>query len=325
MPGIGPSKRQWSTAMMTLRSSRLKSRSNRRFFMGGLPGKLNRRAALAGLHDAVGGDAAERVSWLFSTWRMLAGTIGVTGPVRGEAGDEPLPGDVAVGETVQKLTSFEFFRSRGPMVAAFGGSSRCPPSSSSRRRGCLAERDRVELHDARAFLEVGVDVVAKLLPEVGLEKGDVPGPADAAVSDVGAAEVFQHPAVVRDVLSCPGNGSASRASAASGRCVEEVVPHPVLETALPVARGGVAVLVRVLVHVEGVDVVAGMRRRLIISATNAYWGFGAGRMTTWRRPSSRARLIPSTMSRTYAKANAAWSSITRILKFFAGACRCPSS
>ena len=64
--------------------------------------------------------------------------------------------------------------------------------------GVLHDGHRVELHEARALLLVGAEVVAELEAEVRLPEGDVPAPADPPVAHVGPARVLDHPAVARD-------------------------------------------------------------------------------------------------------------------------------
>ena len=82
----------------------------------------------------------------------------------------------------------------------------------------------------------------------------MPAPADAAVADIGAAKILDPTRIVGERVGCWEVDLAVRRAQLRLDVGEEVVEHRPLERARPRERRGHPVLVRVLVHVEGVHV-----------------------------------------------------------------------
>src|SRR3954453_24087264 len=107
----------------------------------------------------------------------------------------------------------------------------------------------MQIDQSGAGVAVGIEVALELGAEMWFPEGDVAAPADASVADVGAAEVLDAGAVVRDSLAC------REVDLALGRAQlgiderEESLPHRALERARPCGWRGHAVLIGVLVHV----------------------------------------------------------------------------
>ena len=112
----------------------------------------------------------------------------------------------------------------------------------------------MELDEACAGLLVRGQVAVELEAEMRLPERDVPAPPDAAVTDVGAAEVLDPLRVVLDRVAGRKVDLALRRAQVGVDEVEEALPHRALERAWPRERSRVPVLVRVLVHVERVNV-----------------------------------------------------------------------
>ena len=112
----------------------------------------------------------------------------------------------------------------------------------------------MELDEACAGLLVRGQVAVELEAEMRLPERDVAAPPDAAVTDVGAAEVLDPLRVVPDRVAGRKVDLALRRAQVGVYEVEEALPHRALERAGPRERRRVPVLVRVLVHVERVDV-----------------------------------------------------------------------
>ena len=128
------------------------------------------------------------------------------------------------------------------------------PVAAERVERVLHDRHRMQLDEPRARLLVRLEVAVELLAQVRLPERDVPAPADAAVADVGAAELLDALAVVDDRLRRREVDLARRAAAARGRSARRTARASHAGTSPARNRRGDAVLARVLVHVEGVDV-----------------------------------------------------------------------
>ena len=70
----------------------------------------------------------DRINSLLTTWSMLAGTRGVTGPCAARRLMNRCHMPSPAPNPSQKLTSFAFRRSRGPIVAALGGTQDQSPA-----------------------------------------------------------------------------------------------------------------------------------------------------------------------------------------------------
>ena len=153
-------------------------------------------------------------------------------PVRHQPRDEALPGDAAAevaveperamagAEDLARPDRVGLRRHRGPVAAE--GVQRV-----------LHDGHRVQLDQPRAGAAVGIEVAVELGAEMRLPEGDVPAPADASVTDVGAAEVLDPRAVVGDRLA------GREVDLVLGRAQlgiderEEPLPHRALERARP--------------------------------------------------------------------------------------------
>ena len=58
----------------------------------------------------------------------------------------------------------------------------------------LADRDRMQIRNPGAGLQVRLNVIAELQSQVRLEESDMPAPADAAITDIGPAQILNHAA-----------------------------------------------------------------------------------------------------------------------------------
>ena len=128
------------------------------------------------------------------------------------------------------------------------------PVASEGVEGVLHDRHRVQLDEARTCLLVRLEVALELLAQMRLPEGDVAAPADPAVAAIGAAEVLDPGAVVADRLGGREVDLLVRRAQLGVDEPEEALQHRPLERARPARRRRHAVLVRVLVHVERVDV-----------------------------------------------------------------------
>jgi len=139
-----------------------------------------------------------------------------------------------------------------------GGLGRHPaPVAPEAVQRVLHDGHGMQLHDAGAGGAECRQVVAELEPQVRLPKGDVPAPADASIDDIGAAQVCDSPGIVGERGACREMNLARRRPQLLLDPAEESLHHGPLEGAGPVGGRGVAFLVRVLVHVEAVQVIAG--------------------------------------------------------------------
>jgi len=118
----------------------------------------------------------------------------------------------------------------------------------------LHDRHRVQLDQTCAGMSEGFHVTGELMTEMSLPKRNMTAPANSAVADVGAAEVLYAGAVAVDRSGRRKVDVVGRWSQVSFYQSEEVLPHGSFERAGPRHRGGLPVLVRVLVHVESVNV-----------------------------------------------------------------------
>ena len=202
------------------------------------------------------GDAAE--DGVVARYLLQEGTrdvlVGID--VGGEARDEALPGHGGASSAHTVQPEGAVLGTQDVRRTDRGGHGRHPgPVAAEGMEGVLHDRHRVELDDLRlgrlVLLHRGV-VVA----EMGFEEGDVPAPADAAVAAIGATGRRDHVGVVVDVA---GIGKVDVLGLGAQFVVdpaEEVGHHRRGEGAFPLGGGGLAVLVGILVHAEGDEVLA---------------------------------------------------------------------